>query len=195
MPGPEATDWVARIAQEIERLRRAWRPFARDLEQASKAIAAARDRGEWRRLSEAWWAFVVARDRGDFRDVQIRLRLMGGIVQQIEAAKGNPSHRKARAWLAVQHLTPKQIALLLPYMIMDLPELRIPRRRGKPKGRTAASTLEMAEELDRRIKRTGERPTTAARRLLAEHGVRAVDLKGRADHLVRAWKRRAFKSR
>ena len=77
---------------------------------------------------------------------------------------------------------------------MDMGDLRVPRRRGRQKGRTAPSTLKMAEELAERIERTGELPTPAARRLLAEYGFRG-DLKGKADHLVRVWKNRAFKSR
>jgi hypothetical protein len=194
MAGPEAIDWVARIAQEIERLRRAWQRFARTIEQASKLFAAARDGGEWRRLLEAWRAFVAARDRGDFRNFQIRLRLTGWMVQQIQAAKDNPSHQRARVWLMVGHLTPKQIAELLPYMIMDMPDLRVPQRKGRPR-RTAESTLKMAEQLAERINDTEELPTTAARRLLADYGFRGRDLKGRADHLVRVWKNRAFKSR
>jgi len=95
----------------------------------------------------------------------------------------------------VQHLTPKEIAELLPYMMMDMPDLRVPRRRGRQKGRVAASRLKMAEELGERIERTGELPTTAAKRLLRDKGFRGDDLKGRADHLVRVWKNRALKSR
>jgi hypothetical protein len=199
MTGPEAIDWVARIARELEPLQRSWQRLARDIEQFSKA---ARDRGgfeAWRQLSEAWRqlsrAFVAARDRGDFRNFQIRLQLTIWMGQQINDAKSNPSHRRSRVWLMVGHLTPKQIAELLPYMMMDMPDLRIPKRRGRQKGRTAASTLKMAEQLAERIERTGELPTTAARRLLAEYGFRGPTLKGRADHLVRVWKRRALKSR
>jgi hypothetical protein len=193
MTGPEAIDWAARIAREIEPLQRSWQRFARDIEQASKPFA-----GEWRRLFEAWQqlskAFVAARDRGDFRNFQIRLQLTGWMVRQIEAAKDNPSHRRSRAWLIVKHLTPKQIAELLPYLIMDMPDLRIPKRKGRPR-RTAASTLEMAEQLAKRINETGELPTTAARRLLVDHGFRGPDLKGRADHLVKVWRNRVLKSR
>jgi hypothetical protein len=194
MTGPEAIDWVARIAREIEPIQRSWQRFTRDIEQATKPFA-----GEWRQLFEAWQqlsrAFVAARDRGDFRDFQFRLQLTVWMGQQINDAKGNPSDRRARAWLMVQHLTPKQIAVLLPYMFMDMPDLRIPKRRGRQKGRTATNTLKMTEQLAERIERTGELPTTAARSLFPEHGFRGLDLKGRADHLVRVWKRRAFKSR
>jgi hypothetical protein len=195
MAGPEEKDWVARLNRQLEPLQRAGQRFARDLEQASKAIAAARE--AWRPHLEAWQqlssAFVAARDRGDFRSLQFRLRLTFWIVRHIEAAKENPSRRSARAWLMVQHLTPKQIAVWLPYMMMDMGDLRVPKRRGRQKGRAAPSTLKMAGELDKRIADTGELPTTAARRLLANHGFRG-DLKGPADHLVRVWKKRAFKS-
>jgi hypothetical protein len=75
---------------------------------------------------------------------------------------------------------------------MDTPDLRIPKRRGKPKGRTAAKTSEMVKELDKRIKRSGERPTTAARRVVRDFGFRGDKVKGKADHLVRVWKRPRF---
>jgi hypothetical protein len=198
MAGPEAIDWVARIDREIEPLRRSWQRFTCDIKQVSRAFAAARDSSEWRRLFESWQqlsrAFVAARDSGGFRSFQIRLRLTGWMVQQVEAAKLNPAHRRSRAWLMVRHLTPKQVAELLPYMIMDMPDLRVPKRKGRPH-RTAASTLKMVEQLAKRIERTGELPTTAARRLLAEYGFRGPDLKGRADYLVRLWRNRALKSR
>jgi hypothetical protein len=190
MAGPEATDWVARIGRELEPLQRSWQRFARDIEQASTAFAAARDK--WRPLFEAWRRVEAARDRGDFRALQYRLRLTLWMVEHIEAAKDNPSHRSARAWLMVQSLTPKEIAVLLPYMMMDMHDLHVPKRRGRQKGRTAARTLKMAEQLDKRIEHTGERPTTAAKCLLADHGFRGPDLKGRADHLVRVWRKSRF---
>ena len=191
MPSLEATDWVARIARELEPLQRAGQRLAHDIEPVLKAFAAARDK--WRPLFEAWQAFVAARDRGDFRHFQIRLRLMGWMLQKIEAAKRNPAHRKAQVWLRMQRLTPKQIAELLPYVMMDLDDLRVPQRRGRPR-RVRPNTLQMVEQLANRIKRTQERPTTAAKRLLATYG-RGGDLKGRADHLVRVWRNRALKSR
>jgi hypothetical protein len=175
MAGPEEIDWVARLNRQLEPFQRAWQRVAPDIERA-------------------WRAFVVARDRGDFRDLQLRLRLTVWMGQQIGAAKNNPSHRAARVWLRMQHLTPKQIAGLLPYMLMDMPALRIPRRRGRPR-QEAANALEMVEQLKQRIERTGELPTTAARRLLTDLGFCGQDVKGRADHLVRLWKNRALKSR
>lgn len=139
-------------------------------------------------------AFATARDRGDFCNFQLRLRLVLWMARWIGAAKSNPSHRSARFWLGVQHLTPKQIAELLPYVIMDMHDLRVPQRKGRP-GRVAASTLTMVGELDDRIQHTSELPTTAARRLLVDKGFRGEDVKGRADYLVRVWKDRALKSR
>jgi hypothetical protein len=53
----------------------------------------------------------------------------------------------------------------------------------------------MVEQLDKRIKRTGERPTPAAKSLLSKRGYRASTLKAAADHLVRVWKKRVLKSR
>ena len=145
-------------------------------------------RGELEQLSRVWrqlyQEFVVPR----------RLRLIGWMVQQLEAAKRNPAHEMAQVWLNLQHLSAKEIAEQMSYLIIDMPDLRVPQRRGRQKGRIAASTLKMAEQLDKRIADTGELPTTAARRLLAAYGFRGPSVKGRADHLVRVWKRRALKS-
>jgi hypothetical protein len=189
MAGPEAPDWLARIARELEPLQHSWQRLQRGIEAAREAWRPHLE--VWRQLSDA---FVAARDRGDFRALRLRLQLTVWMGQQFNNAKDNPSHRKARAWLMVQHLTPREIAEWLPYMMMDMGDLRVPKRRGRQKGRTAASTLEMAEQLDKRIKRTGEMPTTVARHLVVEQGFRGRDIKGRADHLVRVWKKRAFKS-
>jgi hypothetical protein len=189
MAGPEASDWVARIARELEPLQHSWQRLQRGIEQA---------RAVWRPHFEAWRqlsnAFVAARDRGDFRDLRMRLQLTVWMGQRFNDAKDNPSHRTARAWLRMRHLTPKQIAVQLPYMIMDMPDLRVPKRRGRPR-RTRASTLKMAEQLDKRIERTGELPTTAARRLLDDYGFRGRDLKNQADHLVKVRRTRVLKSR
>ena len=140
MAGPEAIDWVARIDRELEPLQDSWQRLLRGIEAAREA---------WRPHLEAWRqlsdAFVAARDRGDFRSLRLRLRLTVWMMQQINNAKDNPSHRKARAWLMVQQLTPKQIAELLPYMVMDMGDLRHPKRKGRPR-RTAASTLEWSSD-------------------------------------------------
>jgi hypothetical protein len=189
MAGHEAPEWVAQTAKlqrawqrlapewatRIAELQRAWQRLAHDFEPLSKAIA----RGDVRNF---------------FRNLQYQLRWMGWMLRHIEDAKHNPSHQSARFWLGVGHLTPKQIAVLLPYVLMDIPDLRVPQRKGRPH-RTAASIMKMVEELDERIERTGELPTTAAKRLLAEKGFRGQDIKGRADYLVRARKNRALKSR
>lgn len=192
MAGPETVDWVARIDRELEPLRRSWQRLQPGIEQFSKTLVAARE--AWRPLAEAWRQLEAARDRSDFRVLWMRLRLGVWIAQQFNNAKDNPSHKNARVWLTVGYLTPQQIAVLLPYLQMDMGDLRVPRRRGRQKGRAAPSTLKMAEELSKRIADTRELPTTAAKRLLAEYGFRG-DLKGRAGHLVRVWKNRAFKSR
>ena len=93
----------------------------------------------------------------------------------------------------MRHLTPKEIAQALTYyyLLADEPGLRIPQRIGR-QPRRAADTQKLVERLDKRIKRTGERPTTAARGLFP--GLQGQALKDRADHLVRAWKKRGLKS-
>jgi hypothetical protein len=169
MVGPE-TDWVGRIARGLEPFQR----FVRAVEQLAQTIAA-------------------ARDRGDFRNLRLCLQFLLWVTQQIEAANRNPKHRTARWWLGgLRRMTPEQLVTWMSYATMDLEDLRVPLR-GRP-GRVAASTLALAKELDERIKRTGELPTTAAGRLLADKGLRG-DTKGRADYLVRVWRNRALKSR
>ena len=41
------------------------------------------------------------------------------------------------------------------YLLMDMPDLRVPQRKGRPP-RTAASKIKMVEELDELIERTGD---------------------------------------
>lgn len=178
MAGPEEIEWVTRLNRQLEPFQHAGQRLARSLEP----------------LIAAWRQFEAARDRGDFRHFQIRLWLMGWMVQHIMDAKANPTHRKARVWLQVMHLTPGQIEGLLGLMLLDEPDLRIPSPKGRPR-RIAKSTLAMAEELGRRIKDTGELPTTAAKRLLTDKGFRGQTLKDRADHLVKVWRNRVLKSR
>lgn len=198
MAGPEAIDWVARLNRQLEPLHRAGQQLARDLEQV---LAAVRDSGSRQRLLRAWQqlskAIVAARDQRNPGQLQtpILQELIGGIVQHVLAAKGNPAHRKARVWLQVMQLTPIDIEKQLPRIfkaLMDTPDLRIPARRGRPR-RQAADTPKLVGQLDKRIKRTGERPTTAAKGLLTARGVRAPALKSRADHLVRVWRKSRFK--
>jgi hypothetical protein len=192
MTGPETGDWVARIDRELEPLRRSWQRLQPGIEQFSKTLVAARE--AWRPLVEAWRQLEAARDRGDFRVLWMRLRLTVWIAQQFNNAKDNPSHRNARMWLTVGHLTPKQIAVWLPYMQMEMGDLRVPRRRGRQKGRAAPSTLKMVEELSKRMADTGELPTTAARHVVVARGFRGAEIKNQVDHLVKVWRRRGFKS-
>ena len=194
MAGPETGDWLARIDRELEPLRRSWQRLQPGIEQFSKTLVAAREAWRPLELAAAWRQLEAARDRGDFRVLWMRLRLGVWIAQQFNNAKDNPSHRNARVWLMVGHLTPKQIAVLLPYLHDGYGGPARAKAQRQAKGRAAPSILKMAEELAKRIERTGELPTPAAKRLLAEYGFRG-DLKGKADHLVRVWKNRAFKSR
>jgi len=198
MAGPEENDWVARLNRQLEPLQRALPPLAHNIEQIANLFATARDKGEWRRFFEQCQqisrALVAAHDRVGSPDFQIRLQLTRWMMQKFLAAKNNPSHRRARVWLKMGDLTPKQMVELLPYMMMDMPDLNIPQRKGRRRG-TPASTLVMVERLDERIRRTGELPTTAARGLLTDLGFRGRDLKNQADHLVKVWRKRGLKSR
>jgi hypothetical protein len=164
-----------------------WAQVARDLERFGRGVSQVAREAQWlsreaSRLGDAW-----QRSRPAFKT---NLQLTFWMAEQIEAAKRNPSHRTARRWSRLKGLTPKQIDWLMDFMVMEVSALRVPQRRGK---RTAVTMREMAEQTDRRIRDKGELPTTAAKRVLAEHG-RKGDLKGRADYLVRAWNR-AFNSR
>ena len=189
MTGPETVDWVARIARELEPLQHSWQRLQSGIEAAREAWRPHLE--VWRQLSDA---FVAARDKGVFRDLRMRLHLTVWMGQQFNDAKDNPSHRRSRMWLAMQHLTPREIAQALPFLFMHMQEMRIPKGRGRPR-RAATNTLDIVELLDRRIKDTGELPTTAAKRLLIAYGYRTSTLKAAADHLVRVWKKRVLKSR
>ena len=177
MAGVEPIDWMARLDRELEPLRRLaphFRRLIRGVEQFSKQVTA-------------------ARERGDFLNLRMNLWLMFWMGHQLNAAKRNPAHPTAQAWLRMRNLSVEEIAKVLPYMILVMHDVRVPQCEGRP-DRISASTLEMAKELAKRINDTGEPPTTAARSLLTEAGFRG-NLKGRADSLVRAWKKRALNSR
>ena len=130
MAGPETGDWVARIDRELEPLRRSWQRLQPGIERFSKDVVAARE--AWRPLRRGG-GFAAARDRGDFRRFQVRLRLTAWMLQEIEDAKDNPSHRRSRMWLAMGQRSPKQIAGCCLICMLDMGELRMPRRRGRRK--------------------------------------------------------------
>jgi hypothetical protein len=95
-----------------------------------------------------------------------------------------PANRRARPWLVTRDLSIGQTLDLLPY----LPKLA-PRKgpKGRPSKHGAAVANNLAE-LDRRVA-AGELLTSAARQIIQQQGD-FKNPKGRADHLVRAWKRR-----
>jgi hypothetical protein len=177
MAGPKETDGLARLNQQLEPLQRAGQRFARDIEKISKALGTVRQ------------AIEAARERSDLSRSREDFRLSLWVLQQFLAAKDNPRRPGSRAWLALGQLTPREIVELL----NEKPDLREPKRRGRPR-RSDASKLKLVAQLAERIKRTGERPTPAARKVLAGHSRRQVH-KGEVDYLVRLWKNRAFKSR
>ena len=53
--------------------------------------------------------------------VQSSMRLTAWMLDQIQAAKRNPKHKAARVWLGLLNKTPKQIAEMLPYLIVICP--------------------------------------------------------------------------
>ena len=121
--------------------------------------------------------------------VQSSLQLTYWMLQQIEAAKRNPKHKKAKPWLALSNQTPREMEKLLPLaMILEGDLTAVPRPKGRQSG-ARVKPSSMVEQLAERIAQTGERPTTAARKLLEKRGFRG-DLKNRADALVKALKRR-----
>lgn len=147
-----------------------------------------------RRLAEAMaragdaWRQIQAAVRAAAPRIQSSLQLTGFLLQQIEAARRNPDHPKAKPWLAFQERSPREIEKIIPYLVMLLEgDLTVPRPRGRQAG-TKVKSSNMVEQLAERIA-LGERPTTAARKLLAKRGFRG-DLKNRADALVKALRKR-----
>ena len=111
------------------------------------------------------------------------------IVDRYNAAQGLPEGHKAKGWAELGHLTPRQIAELFAPHLPD----PLARGRGRPPGTgPVATNKNLIEQLDACV-RAGKRPHSAARRLLEQDGVTVKDIKGRADHLVRLWKKSAFK--
>lgn len=97
----------------------------------------------------------------------------------------SPDDPKAEPWsvLIDADLTVRQLRKVESYF----PDPRA--RRGRPKGDGPVSTDEaLFADLEERVA-AGERPTTAAKALLVDRGVDA-GLKGKADHLVRAWRKK-----
>jgi hypothetical protein len=93
------------------------------------------------------------------------------LAAKLRAAERDPKHRAAAAWQALRDAPLGWQALALAKW---LPDPR--RRRGRPKGTTLHS--EVAEAL-KRIEATGEKPTTAARKVANTRN----DAKNRADYL------------
>jgi hypothetical protein len=87
---------------------------------------------------------------------------------------------KARPWLVLDRLSLREFAELLPY----LPDPRA--LQGRKTG-SRADTKRLLAALTERVA-AGERPTPAARDLLAECGVR-TSIKDKADYLVRLLKK------
>ena len=132
-------------------------------------------------VREAWPRFESS--------LRFNLRFTFWLLQQIESAERNPRHKKARPWLALRNCTPRRAAEVIPYLVMIFEgDLNVPARKGRP-SRVTDKTAELLEQLEKRIARTGELPTTAAKRLLRERGAKG-DLKGRADLLVRLLKQK-----
>jgi hypothetical protein len=102
------------------------------------------------------------------------------ILGRMHAARANPEDPKSEPWLAIGELTPRQIATFYRHIPNPLA------KRGRRRGSRTTVDGELVEALNRMVE-NGEHPTTAARLLWQERGVR-FGLKGRADHLVRVWK-------
>jgi hypothetical protein len=122
-------------------------------------------------------------------NLRLNLHFTLWILQQIKSAERNPHHRKAKPWVVLRNYSPRQIAEVIPYLAMTFEgDLNVPVRKGRPSGGTNKNT-ELLEQLENRIARTSELPTTAAKRLLRELGFKG-ELKGKADFLVRQLKRK-----
>jgi hypothetical protein len=158
------------------------RDIERELRQFAEAIARAGD--TWRQIRAAAQAAAPR--------IQSSLQLTGWILQQIEDAERNPDHPKAKPWLALRSLTPRQIAEeVIPHLAWLLKgDLTIPGPRGRKSGATDETAV-LVKRLAKRIKKTKERPTTAAKNLLLEDGFTG-DVKNRADVLVKAFRKQRF---
>jgi hypothetical protein len=140
-----------------------------------------RDETDWAALQRAWRA-LSARQK---RRPQFPDELAAWFMRRILAARRTPSHPRSRLWLRVQHLTPREFVEL----VMDLPGLEIPKPKGRRKGSAAARTQKMIKQLNDRIKRTGERPYTAARHVVVkEYGSRGYVIENLVRNLMRVWK-------
>jgi hypothetical protein len=144
---------------------------------------------------ETDWTAWIARELEALRLAlhrrpQFSDQLATWFVRRIVAAKRNPSHPRSRLWLRVRHLTPKEFVEL----VMDLPGLEIPKPKGRRKGSAAVHTPKMIKQLNDRIKRTGERPYTAARHVVVkEYGSREYVIENLVRNLVRVWKKSDIK--
>ena len=100
-------------------------------------------------------------------------------IERYKAAmRLKPGHDTHEAWSVVGDLTPRELGKIERYL---------PKAPGRPKGTRHAVTPELLAELESRTN-NGEQPTPAAMAILKSTGIKA-GLKGRADHLVRVWKR------
>lgn len=108
-------------------------------------------------------------------------------IAQMRAAEADPLNVKSKAWLAMKRAGPLARDAADMYATFDDPRVRRGRRKGSG---AVAVTRRLLDAMDTRMGATGEKPTTAARAVLAAHGTSQDQLKSRADYLVRLHKQR-----
>ncbi len=103
------------------------------------------------------------------------------IMQRYRAAVADPENEKSKPWLELKHMALSQVRAI----VKCLPDPRV--KRGRPKGSGhVVSDKQLISEVGKLVE-TGLRPTTAARKVLIERGVR-VGLKNRADYIAKQYK-------
>ncbi len=105
-------------------------------------------------------------------------------IDRYEASKVTSDIKKKLAWEHIAPMTPLQAMHHWPYLPNPL------KVKGRPKGGPVATNDALFARMDSLVDE-GKKPTTAARIVLKEQGVKLHSLKGRADYLVRLWKKRA----
>lgn len=102
------------------------------------------------------------------------------MMRRFRALEDLPEDDAKRAiWEALEELTPKQLSLFWRHLPDPLA------KKGRPPG-TGRVTAAMLDEMDRTA---GDRPTRAARAIVGD----GAGQKNRADHLVKAWRKKRGK--
>jgi hypothetical protein len=189
-PDPSARamqEFIAVPTQEIERsMAQFWAkiqhdsPFARAMAMVTALPESmARFQAAIKTIGDHWEA--ASKAIADHWEAEMR-----PMLDRFNAAKDLPPNHPAKAaWAFIGHLTPKAGQPLW----RRLPS---PFSRGHPKGKGSVVSDKTLLDQMTILVAAGKKPTTAAREVLKSRSHDGIDLKGKADHLVRLFKKRAF---